>query len=96
MSGRRSTNRHRDHVRRKDSFEAGEITTLGSCDQAVEKTPLLGRTRGYPSATGDVLPSATHYVPRVCFNEIAVGDQATLEGLTQFLTQSLDPRRPNP
>ena len=24
MSGRSSTNRHRDHVRRKDSFEAGE------------------------------------------------------------------------
>ena len=30
MSGRSSTNRHSDHVRRKDSFEAGEITTLGA------------------------------------------------------------------
>src|SRR5262249_3047844 len=54
-------------VRRKETFEAGNVAALGCGDEGVEKTSLLGRTRGPPSATSDVLPSATHYLPRVWF-----------------------------
>ena len=38
---------------------------LGCCDERVEKTSLLGRTRGHSSAIGDVLPGASHHLPRV-------------------------------
>ena len=52
-------------VRRKETFEAGDIAAVGCCDERVEKTSLLGRTRGHPSAIGDVLTGASHYLPRV-------------------------------
>ena len=38
---------------------------LGCCDERVEKTSLLGRTRGHSPAIGDVLPGASHHLPRV-------------------------------
>jgi hypothetical protein len=49
----------------KSPFEAGDVAVLGRGDESVEKTSLLGRTRGQPSAIRDVLPGASHYLPHV-------------------------------
>jgi len=57
--------RARNNVRREETFEAADISALGCCEERVEKTSLLGRTRGQPSAIGHVLPSATYHLPRV-------------------------------
>ena len=49
----------------KNPLEAGDVASLGRGNEGVEKTSLLGRIRGHPSAIRDVLPSASHHLPRV-------------------------------
>jgi hypothetical protein len=63
----------------KEALEAGDIAMPRCCDERVEKTPLLDRIHGHPSALGDVLPGASHYLTRVGlfkpkeFRDVAVG-----------------------
>jgi hypothetical protein len=52
-------------VRRKETFEAGNIAAPGSGDEKVDKMSLCGRVRRPPSAIGDMLASAGRHLPRV-------------------------------
>src|SRR5262245_62248929 len=53
----------------KETLEIGDIAAFGCGDEEVEKTSVLGRARGHPAATGDVLPGASHDLPRVCLSK---------------------------
>ena len=64
-SCRGSAGRDGDDIRHKETFEVVDIAVLGRADEGVEKTFLLGRTRGHPSTAGNVPPRASHYLPRV-------------------------------
>ena len=52
-------------MRRQEAFEAGDVAMPGCREERVEKTFVLGRTRGHPSAISDVLARASHHLPRV-------------------------------
>ena len=42
-----------------------DVSRVGGRHERIEKTSSLGGIRGHPSAIRDVLPSATHHLPRV-------------------------------
>ena len=46
-------------------LESGDVAIVGGCDESSKKTCLVSRIRERPSAVSHVLPSATHYLPRV-------------------------------
>src|SRR5215471_11468436 len=54
-----------DDGRRKEIFETRDVAILSGCDEGLEETLVLGRTRGRPSVARDVLPRARHDLPRV-------------------------------
>ena len=52
-------------MRRQEALEAGDVAMPGCREEGVEKTFVLGRTCGHPSAISDVLACASHHLPRV-------------------------------
>jgi hypothetical protein len=50
---------------RQEIFETGDVAMSSGCDERVEKTPVIGRTRGHPSDVRDVVPGSSHHLPRI-------------------------------